>query len=414
MQTNFKERSEDPIGDGLAVRKWSTLSDSEVTEPDWPSIEDCIPDEQGGPVARSGFAYQDYIAATLVFDMLEDTEIEQVHCETIDDVVVVRANTNGSPRIVEYVQVKTTKKDSLWSCSRLCGTANDEPGTSVFEKSLSRDRTQEQSLFRLVTLQGVSSKLRPLTYPIDHQSRNLSNEDMIVLKTDIDARCPEAASPKGATAADWLSRVLWVEGAELSSLRDTLIRRIATFSLSDGSQGLFADQAERVLESLLAWVRKAGDARFVPDKEKKIIRSNQFHDWWQAQLDKERNGLLVPSGGKLRQKMSADVASSDMLESALQLRRQYSEERRSPKYLQPSDVEKISINVQSTLMALRTRRFTGQNTESASLFHLSCQNAARAAADRSGGHNGISEAMALGCLYEIVDRCQLTFSGSAQ
>lgn len=390
------------------------MSDGETLQPEWPSIEDCVPDEQGGPVARAGFAYQDYIAAGLVFDMLEDPEIEQIHCETMDDVVIVRAGATGAPRIVEYVQVKTTKKDSLWSCSRLCGSANDEPGGSVFEKSLSRDRTQELSRFQLVTLQGVTSALRPLTYPRGHNARDLANVDMAALLTDIETRCPDAKSPKGACAKYWLTNLLWVEAAEKSSLRDTLIKRIATCSLEGGAQGLFADQAERVMEALLAWVREASDAKFIPDKDKKIIRRDELHDWWQAQLVKERDGLLVASGGKLRKKMSPDVASPDMLESALQLRRQYSEERRSPKYLEPSDVDKISLNVQTKLMVLRTRRFTGENAEPASEFHQRCQDAARSAAQSATGDNATQEAMALGCLYDIVDRCQLEFTGGNQ
>jgi hypothetical protein len=346
--------------------------------------------------------------------MLEDPEIEQIHCETMDDVVIVRAGATGAPRIVEYVQVKTTKKDSLWSCSRLCGSANDEPGGSVFEKSLSRDRTQELSRFQLVTLQGVTSALRPLTYPRGHNARDLANVDMAALLTDIETRCPDAKSPKGACAKYWLTNLLWVEAAEKSSLRDTLIKRIATCSLEGGAQGLFADQAERVMEALLAWVREASDAKFIPDKDKKIIRRDELHDWWQAQLVKERDGLLVASGGKLRKKMSPDVASPDMLESALQLRRQYSEERRSPKYLEPSDVDKISLNVQTKLMVLRTRRFTGENAEPASEFHQRCQDAARSAAQSATGDNATQEAMALGCLYDIVDRCQLEFTGGNQ
>lgn len=387
---------------------------SEGASNGYPSIDDAEPEEQGGPVARAGFTYQDYIAADLVFDMIDDPAIAKVHCETSDDIVIVWERQDCTPRVAEFVQVKTTTKDSLWSCARLCGSANDDPGISLFEKSLAKDRVKEEALFRIVTLQGVQSALRPLTYERGHSARDLSADPITKLCEEIDERCPNVASDKGGTSAFWLERALWVEGAPQDMLHRSLLLRVMTGSANDGGAALLVDQAEKVLLSLLAWVRRAGDAKFVPDKHKKIISRVDAIDWWSSTIEDERNGLSVPSGGKLRRKMTADVASEDIVENALEIRRQYSEEVRSPKFMDGSDIETLSMDVRTRLMKLRVRRFTGENSESPKNFHATCVGEAEDAAASQSENDGVAKTMALGCLYDIVDRCQLAFKSDAQ
>jgi hypothetical protein len=55
---------------------------SENTAVSWPSIDDAKPGEEGGPVARSGFNYQDEIAVGFLIEMLENQSLLKVHCET--------------------------------------------------------------------------------------------------------------------------------------------------------------------------------------------------------------------------------------------------------------------------------------------------------------------------------------------
>lgn len=381
---------------------------------EFPSIDDCEPDEQGGPIARSGFTYQDYFAARLILSMVGDPAIEKIHCETMDDIVIVWKPQDGSPRVVEFVQVKTTTKNSLWTCARLCGSANDEPGTSLFEKSLSKDRAKEDALFQIVTSQGVQSALKPLTYEREHAARDLACEPMLSLRADMDARCPAAVSKKGATSADWLKRTLWIESPSVESLESELLISIISRSAHSDGLPLLVGQAEKILLSLLDWVRRAGDAKYIPDKDKKIISRPEALQWWSDKLDDERKGQMIASGGKLRLKLTPEVASTDMVENALELRRQFSEEIRSPKYMDISDVESLSMDVRSRLVPLRMQRFTGENPESPSAFHQRCVNAAEAAAAIHSEKGGVAKTMALGCLYDIVDRCQLAFSRDAE
>jgi hypothetical protein len=80
---------------------------------EWPSIDDHQPDEEGGPTARSGLAYQDEIVVGIFLDMIADPSIQKVHCETHDDIVVKRLAADVDT--VEYVQVKSNEPDKLWS-----------------------------------------------------------------------------------------------------------------------------------------------------------------------------------------------------------------------------------------------------------------------------------------------------------
>ena len=84
----------------------------------WPSIDDFIPNEQGGPNARTGFSYQDEVAVGLLLEMLTDPSLIKVHCETHDDLVAKRTSSTGD--LAEYVQVKASETDKLWSVADLC------------------------------------------------------------------------------------------------------------------------------------------------------------------------------------------------------------------------------------------------------------------------------------------------------
>ena len=42
-----------------------------------------------GPIARAGFLYQDHIAARFCIEMLIDTALEEVWCETLEDITLI-------------------------------------------------------------------------------------------------------------------------------------------------------------------------------------------------------------------------------------------------------------------------------------------------------------------------------------
>src|SRR5687768_9776176 len=88
-----------------------------------PSYRDLDPLEEGGPVARRGFAYQDHVAAGKCLDMLLDGGPTEVWCEAEDDIVLVWMIQ--CEEWFEFVQVKSNELDQLWTVAKLC---EKEPG----------------------------------------------------------------------------------------------------------------------------------------------------------------------------------------------------------------------------------------------------------------------------------------------
>jgi len=70
----------------------------------FPSVEDGTPSEEGAPIARNGFNYQDEIAVGYLLDMQEDPSIQKVHCETHDDVILI-SQQDASAQVIMRLAV---------------------------------------------------------------------------------------------------------------------------------------------------------------------------------------------------------------------------------------------------------------------------------------------------------------------
>jgi hypothetical protein len=99
---------------------------------EFPSVDDACPLDQGGPIARIGFSYQDEIAVSFLLEMLQSPTLLKVHCESHDDILLVR-DLDGQ-RYAEFVQVKAGEIDKLWSVADLC-RRDAGVGSSLFETS---------------------------------------------------------------------------------------------------------------------------------------------------------------------------------------------------------------------------------------------------------------------------------------
>lgn len=155
----------------------------------WPSIDHAKPSEEGGPVARTGFNYQDEIAVGFLIDMLSSPSLLKIHCETHDDIVLVWQADEATDRVAEYIQVKASEQDKLWSVADICQQKKKgKTGSSIFETSLGRDEHVEMSRFRVVTLRPVVVALRPLTYELGSAGREPSTEGMKALSAEFATR----------------------------------------------------------------------------------------------------------------------------------------------------------------------------------------------------------------------------------
>jgi len=131
-----------------------------------PSIHDLGPLEQGGPVARTGFVYQDHVAARFCIDMLRNARLVAAWCETLDDITLLWMGENGQVT-VEFVQVKSNDLGQMWSVALIC----DGGKGSLVARSLAQHRCHEPCCFRVVTRVGVQPDLRVLLLSRDHTDR---------------------------------------------------------------------------------------------------------------------------------------------------------------------------------------------------------------------------------------------------
>jgi hypothetical protein len=249
----------------------------------WPSVDDVKPLEEGGPVARKGFNYQDEIAVSVLLDMMEDPSIVKIHCETHDDILVVRATEDPDQHCAEYVQVKATQPDQLWTVAALCKRNDGKVGTSVLEKSLAHDKHKEASRFRILTLRQVSAELQVLTNPVGSLGREPGCQALTTLKAEIDKKHPDLVSPKGNDCAFWLANCHWDERHDEDAVRTE--NRLRVFQISSAqSNTLLPEAIDALLDDMRAWVKDAGAASWVPDRGKKIIARDQLLAWWDVRL----------------------------------------------------------------------------------------------------------------------------------
>ena len=115
-------------------------ADQPAPEVVWPSVDVSQPSEQGGPIARAGFSYQDEIVVGFLIEMLEDSSVLKVHCDTHEDAIVIRQMADAETLIAEYAQVKAEEPDQLWTVAAL---SEKKKTLSLFETSLGRDKHAE-------------------------------------------------------------------------------------------------------------------------------------------------------------------------------------------------------------------------------------------------------------------------------
>lgn len=376
----------------------------------WPSIEDAAPSEEGGPHARKGFNYQDEIAVGFLIQMLEDETLCRVHCETHDDLILVWSVQGSTKPIAEFVQVKAGEPDKLWSVADLCHQKSTA-GTSIFEISLSRDRHEEPSRFRVVTLRPVVHALLPLTYVCGTSGRELDSEAMKSLRGELDSRCPNAKSPKGNCCDYWLEHCHWDVRHDQKTVRNDNMRRLLQLSVKAGVP-LLIEQLEVILNELLAWAKASGDAKWVPDKAKKIIACETVRNWWMAKLTDIVNGRAVASGGKLAAKLQAADLPDEMIGLAVELRRDYAAAVRTSRYMEPERSERLRGRVKSEAMSLFSRYVAGQFAVDGIGFHALCLERLDAVNAERDSTADDQSAFLKGCLYDIADRCLLRFDRS--
>ncbi len=387
--------------------KSTTLSSPASSPMTFPSVEDVAPVEEGGPIARTGFNYQDEIAVGFLLEMLEDPAVLKVHCETHDDIVILR-KTDSSETIAEYVQVKGSEEDKFWSVADLCVRTKAKVGTSIYETSLARDRYSEKSHFRLVTLRPVVQELRILTYSRDASNRKPNDPKLIALVTAIEQRCPGVKSAKAQTATYWIENCVWEERQTESINKQGNLLRVIKLSVKDG-RTLLPEQAETVLGELQSKAKTAGDAKWSSGKENKILERAALFLWWEKRLQELTDGAGSASGGKLAGKMNSAQLPSQLIGLAKELRRDYSSVSRISRYSPPEDEDELRSKVKAKVQSLQSSLICGELSADGVQFHDLCLKAMDEINSERVAGAPDRAAFLKGCMYDIADRCLLRF-----
>lgn len=237
--------------------------------------------DAGGIAARRGFRVQDHVAARLALEMLQEQDVEQLECETGDDIILRRRL--GGQTINEYIQVKTTESDRKWSVAELSARDKSRKGSSVCEKSLLSDQFDGTALFRFVTTRAVSTKLSPFLQP---RAERRGSQDFDALVGSFRKRYPDVKSRSGLGLGEWAERLFWeVEGEERSLLARNVneMLRLAAARGPTPAYQLMLDTYGNLVDK----VRAMGDASTTRPRDKVWTRAECI-GWWEDRLTRMR------------------------------------------------------------------------------------------------------------------------------
>lgn len=373
-----------------------------------PSVFDALPDDLGGIHARQGFAYQDHVAAGFYIEMLTKDNLIEVACETYDDVRLVWQEQQTPT--VEFVQVKAEHPDQLWTIAKLCERAKSTTkpngeGSSILEKSLSRDKFAELSWFRIVTCRQVHSDIQFLvTHERGHVHRSLENPVFKTLTDSVAKHLNGVKSPKQNDTTFWLRNATW------SVIPDNDIRTLNQPPLSKALYALGErcdpDSVNGIYENLLALAKTT--AEYGPEKwkQKSITR-----DQLQEKIREWANPYpTLGKPEKLNQKLADAGLDETCRNVAREQQRHYMQKRRQANYLNTQESDDIDLQVLDKLHTLRSALDSGRINETGVEFHDRCLSEVRTIA--SAATNPATSTLPSylsGCMYEITARCSHRF-----
>ena len=121
---------------------------------------------------------------------------------------------------------------------------------------------------------------------------------MMVLCSEIQSRFPDIVSPKGNGPSYWLANCLWDQRHSEEAVRQSNLVRLIRLGMREG-RSLLIEPAEVLLVELRAMAKAAGDAKWDPDCDKKIISREVLRGWWERRTDEMIEGRAQTAGGKL-------------------------------------------------------------------------------------------------------------------
>lgn len=360
-----------------------------------PSVFDLVPLEEGGPIARAGFLYQDHIAARFCIEMLVNPALEQVWCETLDDITLIR-RVDGA-LLIEFVQVKAADFSQMWSVALICNGKQQ----SLVARSLAHHRCVESCRFRIVSRLGVHTDLKVLTFDATADERCMGNPSTCALHRDVGTRLDGVQSPAGWSPSNWLAHTCWDVAESEEAVQHANILRLETW-LEGIGEPLFSDQRRELYNRILT--RIVVLSALPPAKrEQRKLKRVEFRDWVLTEVQRVRGQMPTKAGTNLVHKMKLAQIPASTIENALNLRIGYRRRMLDLKYQQEEDYKSAELELTAVLNQLVAQLDSGFIQKSGLVFHAACLDAVHAVRSRYGD---VELNFLQGCMYSMTDRCR--------
>jgi hypothetical protein len=368
---------------------------------DCPSIYDLVPLELGGPIARTGYLYQDHVAARFCIQMFRDPQLAEVWCEALDDITLIWRDAGLAA--VEFVQVKAEHLGQIWSVALLCSGG----AASIVGRSLAQHRCGEPCWFRVVTRIGVGPELKVLPFKRKDQARCLGNAGTLMLHQAIGKHLDGLYSPAGWSPSNWLQHAHWDVTESEAALEVSNLSDLELW-LEDIGEHLLRDQREELYNRILVRVIRASALTHDPMKQKRLIR-DPYLAWALSEVYSVR-GQVTKGGKNLVGKMEHASIPSSAIENANELRLAYRKRMLDPKYQQAQDHRSAELEVTAVLQELVARLDANLLSASGPVFHARCLGAV---ASVQAKYPNVDLSYLHGSMYSMADRCRLRFSPAA-
>jgi hypothetical protein len=267
-------------------------------------------DDSGGVGAKSGFLFQDYVAAYYVLQMLQNKKIAAVRCEVTDDIDLIYNHNE-----IEYVQVKTTEGDRKWSITEICEVTKvkkernkPKPPSatdSILHKSLICDvDIAIKSSFKIISKRDVLNGLNYLRTPVLERLDKTPRDELFKA---LSPKIGMFLSPAGRDFGYWIDNASWdvfssVNEIELRIYRDILISAHDHGILLNPSR-----DAKIILNDVLCTVtKKSALSRKITCADNKTYFRDDFVNWFLEEIK-----ILAASNSRLNTKVYVEFSKTD-------------------------------------------------------------------------------------------------------
>ena len=139
-------------------------------------------------------------------------------------------------------------------------------------------------------------------------------------------------------------------------------------------------------------------------KHEKAISKDTLTHWFHKEVNKYFSKHNV-AGCNLTRKLKEISAPDDIIRSALEFRRFYSEEVRTPRYLSSEQVNAIYQHVREQLNNLRLQQLDGTFDLNGFAFYSRCVQSVKDKMPGNVPNTEYNRNLAVGALYDVTDRC---------